>query len=283
MIAVCVTGASDAGKTTLIERLVPVLAERGPVATVKSIHHDVEVDEPGKDTHRHREAGAEATVGVTPSRTFGFVERGKATVDAGAADCGEAAALEPVLSTFADRGVDYALVEGFASASLPKVVVGVAEGDSDAEEYGVVDPIVARVDDGETADLGSIVDAIRDVRGYETTASVLERERRSDPGATVAVASGESSRLADATDWTHDRIEEAVGSIHDALGDRPGVDRVTVHLRPPVAPGRTATVHVAVSGADTGGVFAAAAEAGDRLAGSSAVDGPVEYVIQERT
>lgn len=53
------TGWSGAGKTTLIVHLIPELVARGiSVSTMKHAHHAFDVDKPGKDSHRHREAGA---------------------------------------------------------------------------------------------------------------------------------------------------------------------------------------------------------------------------------
>ncbi|MDY0881332.1 molybdopterin-guanine dinucleotide biosynthesis protein B [Dongia soli] len=53
------TGWSGAGKTTLMVRLIPELVSRGlKVSTMKHAHHAFDVDKPGKDSHRHREAGA---------------------------------------------------------------------------------------------------------------------------------------------------------------------------------------------------------------------------------
>ena len=52
-------GYSGSGKTTLVERLIPVLRLQGlRVSVVKHAHHRFDIDHPGKDTFRHREAGA---------------------------------------------------------------------------------------------------------------------------------------------------------------------------------------------------------------------------------
>ena len=54
-----VTGWKNAGKTTLVERLVAEFVRRGwRVSTVKHAHHDADVDQPGRDSFRHRTAGA---------------------------------------------------------------------------------------------------------------------------------------------------------------------------------------------------------------------------------
>ncbi len=71
-----VTGPSESGKTTLIEGLVRELARRGiPVATVKHHRGRVPVDRPGKDTWRHRRAGAKATFFVTEDEIVLFSDR----------------------------------------------------------------------------------------------------------------------------------------------------------------------------------------------------------------
>ena len=167
----CVAGESDSGKTTLIERLVPRLAERGRVGTVKSIHHEVEIDTPGKDTHRHRSAGAESVVGVTPELTFEVTSAGK-RAPAEAPDAGwlfdddtredpELRALEAALARFRQRGYDVVLVEGFTRAPLPTIVVGdrpsiggevIGHGDDDLEALADAVWALEPVEDGVGSD-----------------------------------------------------------------------------------------------------------------------------------
>jgi molybdopterin-guanine dinucleotide biosynthesis adapter protein len=69
-----IVGTSDSGKTTLIEKLVPELSRRGwRVATVKHDVHAFEMDREGKDSFRHKAAGAVAVIVSSPSR-IGLIE-----------------------------------------------------------------------------------------------------------------------------------------------------------------------------------------------------------------
>ncbi len=63
-----IVGHSGAGKTTLIERLLPLLNDSGMrVATMKHSHHSLDFDVPGKDSWRHKQAGAAASLLLTTS------------------------------------------------------------------------------------------------------------------------------------------------------------------------------------------------------------------------
>lgn len=134
-IVVCFAGPSDSGKTTLVESLVAKLTETHRVATVKSIHHDIEPDTPGTDTHRHRTSGADTVVGITPSHTFEVTPGGKGTEDSTDPDRSrEHAALARVVRRLAAREYDIVIVEGYASAPLPTVAVGDPPADAIAGE-----------------------------------------------------------------------------------------------------------------------------------------------------
>lgn len=107
-----VAGPSGSGKTTLVERLVPVLAARGVAcATVKHHRGAVETDRRGKDTWRHRQAGARATFLVTDRELIMWAER---PADL---DLAQLVALCP-------PGVRLLLVEGFKGLTgYPRVEV----------------------------------------------------------------------------------------------------------------------------------------------------------------
>lgn len=105
-------GYSGSGKTTLIERLLPRLAAAGvSVSVIKQSHHDFEVDVPGKDSWRHRQAGANEVLLTSPHRWMLVGEL------RGAAEPG----LEQHLARLSP--CDLVLVEGFRHAALAKIEV----------------------------------------------------------------------------------------------------------------------------------------------------------------
>ncbi|HEY8361032.1 MAG TPA: molybdopterin-guanine dinucleotide biosynthesis protein B [Ramlibacter sp.] len=106
-------GYSGSGKTTLVERLIPALKMRGlRVSVVKHAHHDFDIDHPGKDTYRHREAGAFEVV-VASDRRLALIREFE-----------RPAALN-VHHLLAElyAGVDWVLVEGFKASNLLKLEV----------------------------------------------------------------------------------------------------------------------------------------------------------------
>jgi len=112
MKAIGFAGFSGSGKTTLIERLLPLFRADGlRVAVIKQSHHDVEVDTPGKDSWRHRQAGASEVLLTSPHRWMLVHELREEP--------------EPDLATHLARlsPCDLVLVEGFRHAQLPKLEV----------------------------------------------------------------------------------------------------------------------------------------------------------------
>ncbi|MEM9709582.1 MAG: molybdopterin-guanine dinucleotide biosynthesis protein B [Pseudomonadota bacterium] len=107
-----IVGWKDAGKTGLMERLVAEFVGRGlTVSTVKHAHHEVDIDRPGKDSYRHRAAGAREVLLATSER-FALMHELRG-------------AHEPPLEALLARlsPVDLVLIEGFKSAQHPKLEV----------------------------------------------------------------------------------------------------------------------------------------------------------------
>ncbi|MDD5250808.1 MAG: molybdopterin-guanine dinucleotide biosynthesis protein B [Rhodocyclaceae bacterium] len=105
-------GYSGAGKTTLIEALIPRFTARGlTVSLIKHTHHDFDLDRPGKDSYRHREAGATEVMLVCDQRWAVLHElRGRPEPSFEA----QLARLSPC---------DLVLVEGYKYSPIPKLEV----------------------------------------------------------------------------------------------------------------------------------------------------------------
>lgn len=105
-------GWSGSGKTTLVEALIPRLVARGMrVSLVKHAHHDFEIDQPGKDSYRHRMAGCDEVL-VTSVRRYALIGELRGAPELSLADA--LARLSPC---------DVVLVEGFKRAAIPKLEV----------------------------------------------------------------------------------------------------------------------------------------------------------------
>lgn len=105
-------GWSGSGKTTLIETLVPRLTARGlRVSLVKHAHHDFDVDQPGKDSHRHRMAGCTEVL-VTSGVRFALMHELRGAPEL---------SLEQALARLSP--CDLALVEGWKRGAIPKLEV----------------------------------------------------------------------------------------------------------------------------------------------------------------
>jgi molybdopterin-guanine dinucleotide biosynthesis protein B len=107
-----IAGYSGSGKTTLIEKLLPLLNTAGlTVSVIKQSHHDIEVDVTGKDSWRHRQAGAFETLLTSPHRWM-LVGELRGTPEPSLND--HLARLAPC---------DLVLVEGYKHAALDKLEV----------------------------------------------------------------------------------------------------------------------------------------------------------------
>ncbi|MGQ0580925.1 MAG: molybdopterin-guanine dinucleotide biosynthesis protein B [Reyranella sp.] len=131
-----ITGWKNAGKTTLVERLVVEFVRRGwRVSTIKHAHHDVDVDQPGRDSYRHRAAGATEVAVVGGLRYAIMREQAEAT-------------LAEVLARLAPA--DLVLIEGYKREAHPKIEVRAGQAPSLAAEDPNVVAIASDVQPTET-------------------------------------------------------------------------------------------------------------------------------------
>ena len=113
-----ITGYSGAGKTTLLEALSPLFVARGlRVSLIKHTHHDFDIDTPGKDSWRLREAGC-AEVMLLSNRRWALIHELRGAAEPDLAE--QIALLSPC---------DLVLIEGYKEAPYPKLEVHRAAND----------------------------------------------------------------------------------------------------------------------------------------------------------
>lgn len=112
MRAFGIVGGKNSGKTTLVTRLVSLFVARGLiVSTVKHAHHGFDLDQPGKDSHRHRAAGASEVL-LCSAHRWALLHESTAE---------DQPALLELLARMSP--VDLVLIEGFKAGPLPKLQV----------------------------------------------------------------------------------------------------------------------------------------------------------------
>jgi len=104
-------GKPNCGKTTLIEKLIPALADKGVrVGTIKHHHGAIQMDTPGKDTWRHKQAGAHLVLLSSPVG-IGLIQDTVADTP-----------VEDLVSRYFQE-VDLVIAEGYKWSTLPKIEV----------------------------------------------------------------------------------------------------------------------------------------------------------------
>ena len=157
-----IMGRSGSGKTTLLSDLIPVIIDLGfSVSTVKHTHHHFDVDKPGKDSYRHREAGAQEVL-LTSSERWALLHevRNEPEPD-----------MIEMMSHMSP--VDLVLIEGFKShdfskievyrPSLGKPIIGHAKDNliaiitDDADNKAVTDLNIQILDLGDVQGIGEFI------------------------------------------------------------------------------------------------------------------------------
>ena len=108
----CFVGRSNSGKTTLIERLIAALVQDGyRIATIKHAGHGFNLDTEGKDSWRHKQAGASTVIVTTKGSLAMFT------------DVDEEVRVEELRARYVREGIDLIIAEGWKNEGYPKIVV----------------------------------------------------------------------------------------------------------------------------------------------------------------
>jgi molybdopterin-guanine dinucleotide biosynthesis protein B len=155
-------GYSGSGKTTLVERLIPVLRLMGlRVSVVKHAHHRFDIDHAGKDTFRHREAGAFEVVVASDQRLALMREFERPM---------QLSVHQLIAELY--EGVDWVLVEGFKESDLLKIEVWRADSNKPAR-YMDDDFVVAIATDSPLAMPDETLRPVLDLNDPEAVAQWL--------------------------------------------------------------------------------------------------------------
>jgi molybdopterin-guanine dinucleotide biosynthesis protein MobB len=121
-----IVGRSNAGKTTFIKTLIPVLKGQGSVAVIKHLgDHGYRLEE-GKDTTGFFDQGADISVGIDSHKSVVVIHNNS---------------LDTMLSILCNQGMDFVIIEGFKTRTFPKIVIG----DLTGEPCVLRDPTTAQV------------------------------------------------------------------------------------------------------------------------------------------
>jgi len=248
-----VVGPADSGKTTLVERLAGELADRGSVATIKHCSHEPDLDTEGKDTARHRAAGADATYGLTD--------------DAGWFATGADRTLDDTLGDLAPD-YDYAIVEGYTDAQIPQVALGGRDAGGD---------VLLEATEADAVELEELLEALEATDPHETLESLVaevERSERADRAGAIATFTGRV-RARDAPDdeptehlefERYDGLaEERMAGLQADLEAREDVQAVALHHRTGVLEAGEHIVFVVVLAGHRESAFRAVEDGIDRL------------------
>jgi molybdopterin-guanine dinucleotide biosynthesis protein B len=114
---ISISGKSNAGKTTFLVKLIAELTQKGyRIGSVKHTHHDIDLDRKGKDSWRHKQAGARATLVITDQQIAMVKDDNRTDIEK----------MRAYL-----QNMDLILAEGFKRQPLPKIEIFRTDGPHD--------------------------------------------------------------------------------------------------------------------------------------------------------
>ncbi|MBF0120014.1 MAG: molybdopterin-guanine dinucleotide biosynthesis protein B [Desulfobacterales bacterium] len=141
-LIISVVGKSKVGKTTLIEKIICEFKNRKyKVGSVKHTYHDINIDWDGKDSSKHKNAGAEVVIVASPNKLFMIKD-------------GNFESIENIICYF--QGMDIVFVEGYKKENIPKIVVLNIEDKNYGKEF---DEVIAFFDNS-SQDINYLFDLI---------------------------------------------------------------------------------------------------------------------------
>jgi len=253
MKVISVVGYKKSGKTALVSALVRQLSGFGTVGTVKYMGEQ-RLNPEETDTGRHFDAGADMVIGITGTELVIF-----------ARDSG----LEDALDMLCDRGLDFAVVEGFKESSLPKMALGDIEGVSN-----VVIRIPENIDPHEELTASLVGIALAQPDRY--TLEALIKKVRKNPNIRKAGAIGTFSGIVRelAGDTKTSRLEfekyepeasKVLDSIRDEIKQKEGILEVLIHHKTGVIEAGEDIVYIVIASAHRTELFPALSEAIERI------------------
>lgn len=253
MKVISVVGYKKSGKTALVSALVRELSGFGAVGTVKHMGEQ-RLNPEETDTGRHFDAGADMVVGITGSELVSFSR------DSG---------LEDALDMLCDRGLDFAVVEGFKDSKLPKIALGDLEG---------VSNVIMRIPENSdmheelTASLFGMVL----VQPDRYTLDALIKKARKNPSIRKAGAIGTFTGIVRelAGEEKTARLEfekyepeasKALDKIRDEIKQKEGILEVLIHHKTGVIEAGEDIVYIVIASAHRTELFPALSEAIERV------------------
>ena len=156
------TGFSGSGKTTLVVKVIGELTRRGyKVASIKHDAHKFDIDKKGKDSYRHKEAGAEAVI-ISSRDKFALVHNSKR--DRSIAE----------LCTYHPTDADIVIVEGFKKSRYPKIEVFRSEHNTELFSLGD-ETLTAVAADDETHPALKDAPCVLDINDASQVADFVEK------------------------------------------------------------------------------------------------------------
>ncbi|HWR24804.1 MAG TPA: molybdopterin synthase [Methanosarcina sp.] len=253
MKVISVVGYKKSGKTALVSALVQRLSQFGTVGTIKHMG-ELRLNPVETDTGRHFDAGADTVIGITNTEFVSFSRD---------------PTLEDALDTLCDKGLDFAVVEGFKDSRLPKIMIGDLSGVSNVffrlpEDVDLHEDL--------TASLLGMALAQPD---YYTLEALIKKARK-DPdirkAGTIGTFTGIVRELSGAERTTRLEFEryepdasKALDRIREEIKQEEGILEVLIHHKTGSIKAGKDIVYIVIAASHRKELFAALNEAIERI------------------